>query len=151
MEPASLFSDCRAAGREAQQYQEQAIGKTLAERGVPWFERIWFRNLADSVLGNPGERICRWTTVCAQMLTDIRKLVEDRDMKHIEAVLERYNFSPDAEAIEINGTVRISHGLLRNYLLAVMEKIQPMFSYVQPQFSQGNKPLESLNIIILKS
>lgn len=66
----------------------------------------------------------------AAFQTDFMELVKTKNVKGVDNLLIKYNLLP-AKAATLKGSETFAEGLLKNYLIDVIENVRPMFNYIK--------------------
>jgi hypothetical protein len=133
----TIYRDCRGTGLKIKQYQQELLTRVLAKEEIPEDARQAYKEKIDRALTNPVNGICKQATEFNHMCTDINRCISTKNIAGINQVFEKYQISGSAKAIELNTEqVKISRGLLKNYLVDIIQGLQPMYKEIRlPAYS----------------
>jgi hypothetical protein len=135
---ADLYKDCQRVGVQIRDYRGGLLTRFFIKENIPAKDTLQYVASVDSALGNPVSDACRRSNQFAQMLVELSLLIRTKNIIGLDYFFQAYKISPTAKATEIIDGYKVSKGLLKNFLIDVMQRLTPTFTEVLPPGYSGD-------------
>ena len=148
MSKTAKYKDCPAIRRTFKDYQRRLTDSLLLENGIQVKLLPTWRKQVDSVVGDQTPATCQVAGWQQHFLEEVRSLAERKAVDEIDALMQRFGITANARALEQANEALFRYGTIRNYLLRIVQGIQPMFIDAEPRFNDQFSSISEIVFIV---
>jgi hypothetical protein len=125
------ITDCRLIDSKIVQYQQELMKRMFDEKAIPEKSRIAYKLKIDSLTAESVDA-CKQTAQFMKLKDEINRIVMSKNITGVYDLFASFNISASAKAIEEDDeNLKIYRGLLKNYLIDVIQGLQPMYKSIK--------------------
>jgi hypothetical protein len=141
----NIYTDCQGTGAIIKNYRTAFLTRLLKKEKIPPKDTLKYISKVDSAVIDPISDACNRANQFAQMLVEFSMLIRMKNIDGINNFFHTYHISPSAKAIEFRAGHELRRGLLRTFIIDVMQDLTPTFKDIKPPaYLKRDAPIQQL-------